>query len=275
MSCTCDIQDLDSGWDVCCMSSPDPLFIFPVTFHCLSSQITVEKNYLTSITCCALSPQGSFLLLSCQTPGKFMPSTRSSSGPSPRSEGCSWSTQTSCSMTSLPRGTCPSRGRKRWLRQGSIVSSQFGAPMGPCPRTCAVTALPSRPSPPYAVYHKVPLLWRLHTEEHSLLMMSDFSWTVGLVKRQQRGRRGWMTRQGGGWGTSLIGNGDDDDVLPAFQSSWVLWYLCIHFKSLLFSFFSLMQVSHLCTFQSSKLLKPADCFDILSLWKLFSSCLLK
>lgn len=109
----------------------------------------------TSASSCVVPPQGSFLPLSCQTPRQFMPRTSTTSGPSPRLKACIWKKRTRSFLMSLPLGTSPSPGRRRWLRQGSTVSSQSGDLMALCPTTCdANPSWSSRPSPPPARCHK-------------------------------------------------------------------------------------------------------------------------
>lgn len=128
---------------------------------------------LTSVSSRVVSPQGSLRPLSCQTPRQFMPRTSTPSGPSPRLKACRWTTRTRSFLTSLPRGTSPSPGRRRWSRWGSTASSQSGGLTALCPTTCDVNpSWSSRPSPPPARCHEK--LWS----------MDDFRWTVCLSVSQ-------------------------------------------------------------------------------------------
>lgn len=118
---------------------------------CVKHNKYMLNSWLRRLSPCVVSAQGSFRPPLCQTPRQFMPRTSTTSGPSPRSRACSWSTRTWSFSTSSPRGTSPSPGRRRWLRRASTGSWRCGGPTALCPTTSdASPSWSSRPSPPPA-----------------------------------------------------------------------------------------------------------------------------
>lgn len=111
--------------------------------------------WLMTAPSCVISPQGSFRPLLCQILKPFMPRTSTTLGPSPQLKAFNWRTRTLSFLMSLPRGTSPSPGRRRWLRQASMESSRSGEPTALCPMTCdASPSWSNHPSPPPAPCHK-------------------------------------------------------------------------------------------------------------------------
>lgn len=70
-------------------------------------------------------------------------------GPSPPWKACSWRTPTEIFSTNLPRGTSPSRGKKRWSKWAFTGSLRSGGPTALCPTICGASpswsVQPSRP----------------------------------------------------------------------------------------------------------------------------------
>lgn len=118
---------------------------------CVTSNKHMLNGWLRHLSPCVVSAQGSFRPPLCQTPRQFMPRTSMTSGPSPRSRACSWSTRTWSFSTSLPQGTSPSPGRRRWLRRASTGSWRCGGPTALCPTTSGASpSWSNHPSPPPA-----------------------------------------------------------------------------------------------------------------------------
>ncbi|XP_053908777.1 rhodopsin kinase GRK1 isoform X3 [Cuculus canorus] len=90
---------------------------------------------------------------SCRTRAAFTPKTWRTSGPSPRSEGWSWTPRTRRWATPSPRGPSPSPGRRSSSKPASSRSSTFGGRPAPSPPTSTPAPRPrpgGRARPPAA-----------------------------------------------------------------------------------------------------------------------------
>lgn len=141
---------------------------------------------------CVISPQGSFLPLLCQILRPFTPRTSTTLGPSPQLKAFNWRTKTLSFLTSLPRGTSPSPGRRRWLRQASTESSRSGELTAFCPMTCdGSPSWSNHPSPPPAPCHKKLSAWmiiQLFAHHWMNLFLKHFSYLTehdsGVFERE-------------------------------------------------------------------------------------------